>query len=201
VTSALNSAQGACTQFSPLRIRRKGFFLPNHTTVVRRSGEQMLLAASRSGNIDPMVAASAEVFSLRIMLLYYGPSADLQPHLLGSTNSSSARGNAHSTRPLAGYAAALLLAFFISEGTIGLVMTRHRSGLTFFFIFFLSWSFQTSRMTSGYLWSGFPRTLRNVGSLVVCALVAYVRTAITAGGNGWYSHGYEQPRPEFVGAI
>lgn len=35
-------------------------------------------------------SASASCF------LYYGPSADLQPHLLGSTNPSSARGNADS---------------------------------------------------------------------------------------------------------
>ena len=141
-------------------------------------------------------SASASCF------LYYGPSADLQPHLLGSTNPSSARGNADS------YAASCWLRGS-SSARVPHLREYYRTcndapplwSRSFFFIFFLSWSFQTSRMTSGHLWSDFPRTLRNVGSLVVCALVAFVGTAITAGGNGWCAHGYEQPGYEFGGAI
>jgi hypothetical protein len=49
------------------------------------------------------------------MLLNYSPFADLQPPLLGSTTQVPLEATSLLARPLAGYAAARLRAFLISE--------------------------------------------------------------------------------------
>lgn len=82
-------------EFLPLRIRRIGFFLPYHATAARH-GEQTLLAASRSGSIDPRAAAVVEVVQPphHAFALHFRGRSPTSPSRLNY--SSSARGNADS---------------------------------------------------------------------------------------------------------
>lgn len=113
--------------------------------MARRSGEQMLLAASRSRSA---VASTRgwlrwrRLLSLRIMLLHYGPLASLQPPLLGSTTQVPLEATLVPLRPLAGDAAARLCAFFNPEDIIGLVILLHDAP-TFGSFFGAAWSFPT----------------------------------------------------------
>jgi len=174
-------------EFLPLRIRRIGFFLPYHATAARH-GEQTLLAASRSGSIDPRAAAVVEVVQPPHHAFALHFRADLQLPLPGSTTQVPLEATPIPVRPLAGYAAARLRASLHSGDTIGLVIRLHDAA-TLGSSFFLSWSFRTSYMTSGHPWAAdFSRTQRNVtevGSLVVCAFVEFMGTDVTAGCYDW----------------